>query len=122
MNIHEYYATDERRRSSEEVEYGDGWTDSADVHATYRIHWVAATGEIYAVREPHPGGILARYLDEVDVDQADVDALTVDILGVLDGPAAARALAGWPEVMEHRDSLTWARDRVRTALSSSSPA
>lgn len=121
MNIHEFYEADERRRTSEEVEFGDGWTEHADPHATYRIHWVADTGEVYAVREPHPGGILARYLDELDVDQADVDALKVEILGAADRTAVETALAGWPEAMGHRDSLGWARDRVG-ATRSSSPA
>jgi hypothetical protein len=115
VNIHGFYEADERRRTSEEVEYGDGWTDHADAHATYRIHWVADTGEIYAVREPHPGGILARYLDEIDVDQADVEALSVEILGVADRSTVEAALAGWPEAMAGRDGLAWARDRLRSA-------
>jgi hypothetical protein len=122
VNISEFYAADERRRTSEEIEYGDGWTDPGDAHATYRIHWVADTGEIYSVREPHPGGILARYLDELDADQAGVDALIVDILGVTDQATAENALADWPAAMGHRDSLEWARERVRAALASSSSA
>ncbi|MCM3887293.1 hypothetical protein [Frankia sp. R82] len=121
MDIHAFYRTDPRRQSSEEVPFGDGWTDHRDSHSTYRLNWVADTGEIYAVREPHPGGILARYLDQLDVDQADVSALRVEILAVADRPAIEAALAGWPAVMAEHDSLRWARAQL-AALSAPSTA
>src|SRR4051794_22491376 len=107
LSIAEFYAADTRRRESEEVEYGDAWTRSDDVHATYRLSHVLATGELYTVREPHPGGILARFLDQLNVDQADADELTVEILAVLSPEAASSALQGWQEAMTGDDSLRW---------------
>ncbi|CAO5182057.1 conserved hypothetical protein [Frankia sp. AiPs1] len=121
MNIREFYRADPRRQSSVEVPFGDGWTDHRDSHSTYRLNWVADTGEIYAVREPHPGGIFARYLDQLDVEQVDISALRVEILAVAERGMIDAALAGWPAVMSEHDSLRWARDQL-AALPTSSPA
>ena len=116
MDVHEFYEADPRRRDSEEHVLGDGWTDTGDAHATYRLSWVVDTGELYLVREPHPGGLLARYLDELRLDQADVDELRVEVLLTEPDEAAVDALlAGWPEVEADDDSLVWLRERVSGA-------
>jgi hypothetical protein len=112
LSIADFYDADPRRRESEEIEYGDAWTRHEDATATYRIEHVVDTGELYAVREPHPGGILARYLDQLNVDQADVDSLTVEILGVLPGDDAVRVLDGWQDAMTGTDSLPWVEQRL----------
>ncbi len=112
MNIHEFYEADPRRRASDEREYGDGWTEQRDPHATYRISRVIDTGEVYAVREPHPGGILARYLDELRIDQADVNELTVEVLGTFTGDDLDKALDGWSTAMTRHNSLDWARGQL----------
>ncbi len=111
-SIAAFYDADPRRRESEEVEYGDAWTRSEDVHATYRLSHVLETGELYTVREPHPGGILARYLDQLNVEQADVDELRVDVLGVLPPEQVQQALAGWQDAMTGTDSLRWVLERL----------
>lgn len=114
MNIHEFYEADPRRRDSGEQQYGDGWTERRDPHATYRLSRVSDTGEIYSVREPHPGGILARYLDQLNVEQADVDELTVEIYGTFGQQETDRALAGWEDAMGEPNSLDWVCDRLGT--------
>jgi hypothetical protein len=111
-SIGAFYEADPRRRESDEVEYGDGWTRHDDPRATYRVSHVLATGELYTVREPHPGGILARYLDQLNVEQADVDELTVDVLAVLSPQDADRRLEGWPAAMTGTDSLAWVRRQL----------
>jgi hypothetical protein len=122
MNIHEFYAADPRRQASDEVSFGDGWTDHADPQSTYRLSWVVDTHEIYVVREPHPGGgLLATVLDHYNVDQADVDALTAEVLAMADRPAVEAALAGWPAVMPERDSLRWVRRLLATLPRPSAP-
>lgn len=118
QSIAEFYDADPRRRSSEEVEFGDGWTRHEDPHATYRVNLVLETGELYAVREPHPGGILARYLDQLGVEQADVDELRVTVLGVVDEAEAARLLDGWQETMEGTNSLPWVEQRLAASQGS----
>jgi hypothetical protein len=112
MDIGEFYDGDPARRESEEINFGDGWSTEADQHSTYRANWIRETGELYVVREPHPGGLFARYLDQLDIDQVETDALTVEVLGRFsDEEAAQRALAGWEDAMNHHDSLSWLRAR-----------
>lgn len=114
-DIHGFYEADPRRRASDEVTFGDTWTRTSDPHATYRLLWVADTGELYTVREPHPGGLLARYLDQLHLDQADVGELVVDVLTTLpDRDTVERALAGWHEAMAEPDSIGWVTTRVAT--------
>lgn len=110
MDIGQFYDAQPLRRSSEEITFGDGWTTGADPHATYRAVLVVETGELVAVREPHPGGLLARYLDELHLDQADVSELRVEVIGTgMDPERAETALAGWPDQMSRPDSLDWLR-------------
>lgn len=116
MDIAEFYDGDPRRRESPEVQFGDGWSTEEDKHSTYRAEWLAETGELYIVREPHPGGLFARYLDQLDVDQADTQQLTVEILRRFDDEAHVRsALAGWEEEMTNPESLSWLRERAHDA-------
>ncbi len=113
MDISEFYDADPRRRESEEVNFGDGWSTEEDQHSTYRANWLQETGELYVVREPHPGGLIARFLDQLDIDQASVKQLTVEVLGTFtDADAVAEALAGWEPEMTHTESLSWLRQRA----------
>ena len=112
VSIGAFYDADTRRRESEEVEYGDGWTRHSDSHATYRLSHVLDTGELYVVREPHPGGILARYLDQLNVDQADADQLTVEVLAGVSPEEANRLFEGWQDAMTGTDSLPWVEQRL----------
>ena len=116
MDIHSFYADDPRRRESDEVLFGAGWTSEADPHATYRLSWVVDTGELFTVREPHAGGLLARYLDELHLAQAEVADLTVEVLATgLDEAGADALLTGWQEAMGADDSLSWLHTQVATA-------
>jgi hypothetical protein len=113
MDIGEFYDADPRRRESDEEQFGDGWQTEADQHSTYRANWILETGELYVVREPHPGGLVAKFLDQLDVDQADVSQLTVEVLGRFGSEAEVKqALDGWQKRMNHHDSLTWLRERA----------
>jgi hypothetical protein len=119
VDIAGFYDADPRRRESPEVSFGDGWRRPGDPHATYRLSWVAETGELYTVREPHHGGLLASYLDQLRIDDPDVDELTVEVLAVLPTQQAVEAaLSGWRRKMEHHDSLEW----VARRLAASSPS
>jgi hypothetical protein len=111
MDISEFYDADPRRRESSEVQFGDGWSTESDEHSTYRAEWLFETGELYVVREPHPGGLFARFLDQLDIDQVEVNELTVEILGTFkDEQAVQDALAGWDKHMKKTESLTWLRE------------
>ena len=80
------------------------------------MNLVLETGELYAVREPHRGGILARYFDQLGVEQADVDELRVTVLRTaVDEPEAARLLDGWQEHMHGTNSLPWVEQQLSAA-------
>jgi hypothetical protein len=112
LSIADFYDADPRRRDSEEVEYGDAWTRHSDATATYRLNHVLDTGELYVVREPHPGGILARFLDQLNVDQADVNSLAVEVLATVPAEEAAQLLDGWQDAMAGTDSLPWVEGQL----------
>lgn len=115
VHIGEFYEADPRRRESVEVPFGDGWTTPADPRATYRMNYVVDTGEVYLVREPHHGGLLARYLDELHLDSPDLDELQVEVYPQAGGQAALEhRLVGWQEHIGDQDSLDWVRDRLAT--------
>ena len=119
MDISQFYDDDPSRRESDEENFGDGWSTEVDQHSTYRANWLLATGELYIVREPHPGGLFARYLDQLDIDQVDVEQLTVEVLGTFDSEAAVKqALSGWEQAMTHTNSLEWLRERAAAGASS----
>ena len=111
MDISEFYDGDPRRRESSEVRFGDGWSTETDEHSTYRAEWLFETGELYVVREPHPGGLFARFLDQLDIDQVEVKQLTVEILGTFKDEQAVQASAGrLGQAHDQAESLDWLRE------------
>ncbi len=116
MDISEFYDADPARRESEEEGFGDGWSTEADQHSTFRANWLFDTGELYVVREPHPGGLFARYLDQLDLDQVDTEQLTVEVLGRFESEDAVKqALAGWEHQMTRPNSLDWLRGHANAS-------
>lgn len=92
-SIEAFYAADERRRLSPEHDFGCWWVEGP-TWQRYRVSWVEATGEVYAIRataEPAPLELLAVIPDEADL--------------------TAR-LRGWADVCGARDSLAWVRRRL----------
>ncbi|HEV8526576.1 MAG TPA: hypothetical protein VGS60_03350 [Actinomycetes bacterium] len=97
LTLQEFYASDPRRAHSREVTYGGLWREFAPVPA-YRLAWVQATGEVYAV----------------ELSEPDERKDPVEVLGVLwSRPHVEACLAGWRERCGEQRSLLWARDRVR---------
>lgn len=93
INIEGFYADDERRRRSGEVDYGVMWTTDAYHWPRYRVSYVIDTGELYALCLSHG---------------------PVELLGVfIDREACERALAGWAEACGEPHSLEWVRRRAR---------
>ena len=116
MDIDEFYAADERRRESDEIELGTEWRDS--LGARYELNWVEATSELYVMREPVPpmwedpsGGI------HVEIDErAPVTGITVEVIAHI--PTRERLeeiLDGWQQAMPATDSVAWLQDRLKAA-------
>jgi hypothetical protein len=98
LTLGEFYAADPRRAHSPEVGYGSLWRAFAPV-PTYRVEWVRATGELYALELSEP---------EEAKDP-------VEVLGVLwSRPQVEACLVGWSERCGGQRSLLWVRERVRS--------
>ncbi len=101
MDIEEFYDEDERRRASDEIQFGRDWYEGDLRH---EVAWIADTGEVYAMAEPF------------DRRGISIESVTVEILGVIEGREAIDlALRGWQDAMPLPDSLTWVRERIAAA-------
>lgn len=99
-SIDAFYAADERRRGSGELDFGCWWRDGT-ANVTYRVSAVLSTGEIYVVAlSPGPG-----------VRVGEVELVAAGLL-VGSYAEAERLLDGWADVCEERDSLAWVRERL----------
>lgn len=102
-----FYAADERRRLSPEVDFGVWWRGPAA--SVFRLTWVEETGEVIAVSLApatfafNDGSVLVRAGEPGAVFR----------LAVLESrEAVEQALAGWAYVCGEPDSLGWARGRL----------
>ena len=112
MDIEEFYAADERRRHSAELEFGRDWSD-AGLRA--EVSWVEDTGELYLMREPG-GGVVGDAFGDMVVRHVSEHDLGVEILGVVEGRDAVSAvMSGWEQQMPKPDGVAWLRDRIDTA-------
>ena len=112
MDLEQFYEADPRRRQSEEMEFGNEWTNG---EGRFGVSWVEATGEVYVMAEPlgrlDDGGTFGVEWVEATPDAA----LEVEILGVVPGRDAIQSvMSGWQEAMEE-DSIDWVRQRVANA-------
>ena len=114
MNIEEFYAEDEHRRASVEIELGRDWRDAKGVR--YELSWVQDTGELYTMREPVPGAYEDPFGD-IYVDAEDLDGLVVRNLGVVTShERVEEILVGWPEAMVDAEGVEWIIGRLRDAV------
>jgi hypothetical protein len=116
MDLEAFYRQDERRRSSEEIEYGRDWQDG---HGNrYEISYVVDTGELYAMRDPIGGLVPVTWFGELFSTPVPEGSLAVAVLATVDEPdALADALEGWPEAMAGADGIAWLVERMhRTGI------
>ena len=79
------------------------------------MSWIAATGEIYVMREPL-GWIAEDPIGDERVTPVRDDQLGVEVLGTIVGKEMIEAvMSGWPEVMARPNSITWVKDRIAHA-------
>src|SRR5262245_5363555 len=102
MDLEQFYAANERRRHSEELEFGRDWTDE---HGRCEVSWVEDTGEVYLMTEPRAALITGLFSDEY-ADDVPVQQLVVEVLGVVTGRAAVQAvMSGWENEMPKPNSI-----------------
>ena len=113
MDLEQFYDADPRRRTSEELEFGNDWLDNG---ARTQVSWVEVTGEIYAMRDPL-GALVADVIGDTRASPVADDDLTVVVLGTVEGrDKIAAVMSGWDKAMNTGDnSLSWVRDRIAHA-------
>lgn len=87
-----FYAADERRAGSKEVDFGTRWLTTV-TEPPWRVSWIVATGELYATRpEGGPVELLGRFESRRAVEET---------------------LRNWPHMYGMVGSLAWVRRRCR---------
>ena len=105
-SIETFYALDERRRRSRELDYGVWWRWQG---STFRVTLVEATGELIAVQLSAP---TVRSLP-FGLALVGGEPLRVLVLAIVDGEELAEQLLdGWAEICGRPDSLGWIAERV----------
>ncbi|HEX2192653.1 MAG TPA: hypothetical protein VHH09_05625 [Acidimicrobiales bacterium] len=111
MDIEEFYDGDERRRTSDELQFGQDWHDAHG--RRYELNWIEDTGELYVMRDDPPPIWSDPFGDLVAVP-ADSDNLGVRVLKLVHGrDQVLELLAGWDQAMGQGDSIAWLIDRLR---------
>jgi hypothetical protein len=110
MDIEGFYSADERRRASEEIEYGRDWRDAEGVR--YELSYVVDTQELYVMREPLTGPVPVSPFGELFAVSVPVGELGVAVVGRVKPGDLERILEGWQEAMEGPDSVSWLLDHL----------
>jgi len=110
LDIEEFYDADERRRTSDELQFGQDWHD---VHGRrYELNWIADTGELYVMQDDPPAVWADPFGDVVSMPVAP-DHLGVRVLAVVaDRSEVEGLLDGWGQSMADSDSVSWLTARL----------
>lgn len=92
----EFYADDERRRRSVEIDYGAEWKDE-NQDGPWRVSYIQDTGEIYALKIS--GGVKGPLL-------------LLGQIGPRNHREADRLLEGWENRNLREADLAWIRERT----------
>jgi hypothetical protein len=112
MDIEGFYAENERRRHSAELEFGREWTDAG---GRCEVSWVEDTGELYVMREP-TATITGSGAGDLELVPMSEHQLGVEVLGIVTGRDAIGAvMSGWETAMPRSDGMAWLRDRIEHA-------
>jgi hypothetical protein len=110
VDIEEFYDGDERRRTSEELQFGEDWHDGHG--RRYELNWIADTGEVYVMQDDPPPVWSDPFGDVVSVP-VDADDLGVRVLTVVhDRADLLGRLDGWEQAMALPDGVSWLAGRL----------
>ncbi len=114
MNIEEFYAENEARRESAEIEFGSEWTDS--VGNDYELSWVEATGELYLMLGPDGTMHADLFFGSPTSYTEPIESLIVKVIGTVTSQAdVEEKLTGWEDAMGEPHSLRWLAERFSAA-------
>ena len=96
-NIEAFYSENEARRRSGEADYGVWWHDGVRAEF-WRVSYVQATGEVYAVNHHH------GWVEVLGIVEPDPEGSYYQTLD--------RLLEGWSEHCGKLNSLAWVREKL----------
>jgi hypothetical protein len=115
MDIEEFYDANPVRRSSEEIEFGQDWTDAEGNRG--EISWIRDTGELYVMTAPVEPIVTDPVGDEF-VQRLPTEAVRVEVLQVIPTlEHVEQLLTGWSAAMRQPLSLDWVRNRLANPAS-----
>ena len=110
-SLETFYSENEARRQSPEADYGVWWMDDSK-YEHWRVSYVQATGEVYAVKLPGVGEVRVLGIVPPDPDERTRADLRRQLTyyRTLD-----RILAGWVNHCGQPGGLAWIRERLAQA-------
>jgi hypothetical protein len=112
VDIEEFYDADDRRRSSDELQFGQDWHDRHG--RRYELNWIEDTGELFVMQDDLPPMWSDPFGDLMPLP-ADADDLGVRVLKRVHGrDQVVELLAGWEQAMAGPDSVAWLIERLRS--------
>lgn len=105
-NIEAFYSENEARRRSGEADYGVWWTNPGR-RDHWRVSYIQATGEVYAVRLHDGGEVEVLGVISPDPDDGSSRGPQSRYYRTLD-----RILEGWPEHCIALGGLAWIRTKL----------
>lgn len=110
-SIEAFYSENEARRRSPEADFGCWWRDPSS-QGNWRVSYVQATGEVYAVKLRGGGEVRVLGIVPPDPDERRPNGLPYKgtYYRTLD-----RILEGWADHCGRRGSLEWVREKLAQA-------
>lgn len=113
-SLEEFYADDERRRTSGEADYGNYWTYTG-WNGLWKVSYVHNTGEVYCNRYTSDGFEQTKPVEILGVVEPDEQYDSFDIYyRTLD-----RILDGWAELEDQ--NIEFVRERIAAHNENSAP-
>jgi len=102
MNIKDFYAENPARAFSGEADYGVWWLDGTKTFPRYRVSYIHATGEVYAVNH-NTADVQVLGVVKPDDEDGEYNGFYVTLDKILDG---------WPEKCGQPNGLQWVKERL----------
>jgi hypothetical protein len=113
ITVERFYDENPLRRSSAEVDLGDGWRSPDELRCTFSVFWLEDTGEVYALRVPNPPSVVHDGVGDHGYGGSSLAPATVEVLGrVPTREELDERLEGWDTRISDPDGLGWLRQQL----------
>lgn len=113
MTVDQFYEQNPLRRSSAEIDLGDGWRAAEEAGCTFSVFWLEQTGEVYALRVPNPYTIVTGGAGDHGLGGSSLGPATVEILGqARTREELDQRLVGWELKISDSNGVDWIRSQL----------